>query len=138
MRNIKNSIRYPKVLLGKALDESLSKELPYMTAGEFSTSDDQNLVLKVSLRNNTEYMTAEQLSAAFLVDLKKTAEKNIGADLSHVVLTVPPAWSTRQRTALLDASKIAGYNVIGLVNDVSAAAVNWVRLLSQKRTLVSR
>eukprot|EP01083_Nonionella_stella_P010441 29755_1 len=53
------------------------------------------------------------------------AEKELGADIKDCVITVPEFWSYKERQALLDASQMAGLNVLGLINENTAAALQY-------------
>jgi len=64
-----------------------------------------------------------QVSADILTALKQRAEASLGGDLQGVVLTVPAYFDDAQRQATKDAAKLAGLNVLRLLNEPTAAAV---------------
>ncbi|WP_455233983.1 Fe-S protein assembly chaperone HscA [Thiogranum longum] len=64
-----------------------------------------------------------QVSADILAVLKRRAESTLGGELSGVVITVPAYFDDAQRQATKDAGKLAGLNVMRLLNEPTAAAV---------------
>lgn len=70
--------------------------------------------------------TAEELVASVLHYARKLArEAADGLDVVETVITVPPYWGQPQRQALVDAATLAGLNVLGLVNNHAAAALQY-------------
>ncbi len=64
-----------------------------------------------------------EISAIILQKMKKTAEDYLGEDVTDAVITVPAYFNDAQRQATKDAGKIAGLNVLRLVNEPTAAAL---------------
>lgn len=71
----------------------------------------------------TEHYTAEEISAMILKRLKEDAEESIGETVDGVVITVPAYFDDAQRKATQDAGIIAGLNVLGIINEPTAAAL---------------
>jgi hypoxia up-regulated 1 len=69
--------------------------------------------------------SAEELVAMTLQDAIRLASDEAGMPVKDVVLTVPVFFSQKQRQALLDAAEIAGLNVLSLINENTAAAVQF-------------
>lgn len=76
---------------------------------------------KIKLRDKE--FTPEQLSAFLLQKIKNDAEAYLGESVEKVVVTVPAYFDDNQRSATIDACKIAGLEVIRLVNEPTAAAL---------------
>lgn len=87
---------------------------------------------EVLFKGNIERFSPEQISAAVLSKLKKTAEKFLNEAVTDAVITVPAHFTDAQRQATKDAAEIAGLNVLQLLNEPTAAAVAYG--LSQKVT----
>jgi len=64
-----------------------------------------------------------EVSSDILRTLKQRAEESLGGDLTGVVITVPAYFDDAQRQATRDAGKLAGLNVLRLLNEPTAAAV---------------
>jgi len=87
-----------------------------LTEGEGSES-----VLKLKLGDKV--MTPPEVSAHILRKLKEDAEDVLGADVTQAVITVPAYFNDAQRQATKDAGRIAGLEVLRLVNEPTAAAL---------------
>ncbi|MDJ1645732.1 molecular chaperone DnaK [Mycoplasma sp. M5725] len=72
--------------------------------------------------NNKEYKP-EQISAMILSYLKEYAEKKIGSKVSKAVITVPAYFNNEEREATKNAGKIAGLEVLRIINEPTAAAL---------------
>ncbi|XP_039266917.2 heat shock cognate 71 kDa protein-like [Styela clava] len=70
-----------------------------------------------------EYFSPEELSAYLLEEMKKSAEDYLGEKIEKAVVTVPAQFNSAQRKATLEAGKLAGLEVIALLNEPSAAAI---------------
>jgi molecular chaperone DnaK len=67
--------------------------------------------------------TAQQISAFVLQKLKRDAEAYLGEPVTDAVITVPAYFNDAQRTATKEAGEIAGFNVLRIVNEPTAAAL---------------
>ena len=75
------------------------------------------------IRLRDKEFTPEQLSAFLLQKIKKDAEAYLGESVEKAVVTVPAYFDDNQRSATKDACKIAGLEVVRLVNEPTAAAL---------------
>ena len=92
---------------------------PEGTATAFKRRMGENF--KFNLRGNE--FTPQQLSAFVLQKVKKDAEAFLGTSVEKAVITVPAYFNDNQRQATKDAGKIAGLEVVRLVNEPTAAAL---------------
>ncbi len=75
------------------------------------------------LRANGREVTPVQVSAEILKNLKANAEKALGKDVTKAVITVPAYFDDAARAATKDAAKLAGLEVLRLINEPTAAAL---------------
>jgi molecular chaperone HscA len=111
-----NTIVSAKRLIGRSLADIQSKypSLPYQFCG------DENHPEIVTRQGNINPI---QVSAEILKTLVQRAEQALGGELTGVVVTVPAHFDDAQRQSTKDAAKLAGVNVLRLLNEPTAAAV---------------
>ena len=78
---------------------------------------------KIKLDGKVQDYTPEQISAMVLQKLKKSAEEYLGGKVAKAVITVPAYFNDSQRQATKDAGKIAGLEVMRIINEPTAAAL---------------
>ncbi|MFT6419462.1 MAG: molecular chaperone HscA, partial [Cognaticolwellia sp.] len=111
-----NTIVSAKRLIGRSKTDINNKyaSLPYSFTG------DEN---HPSIVTRTGDVNPVQVSAEILKTLVKRAEASLGGELTGVVITVPAYFDDAQRHSTKDAAKLAGVNVLRLLNEPTAAAV---------------
>ncbi len=77
----------------------------------------------VKIKVGTREVTPVEVSAEILKSLKKTAEQALGREVTKAVITVPAYFDDAARTATKDAGRLAGLEVLRLVNEPTAAAL---------------
>jgi Fe-S protein assembly chaperone HscA len=87
----------------------------------FHITEDSEAVIRVRLGEKT--FTPPEISAFILRQLKKNAEAALGEPITKAVITVPAYFNDAQRQATRDAGRIAGLEVLRLVNEPTAAAL---------------
>ena len=108
-----------KRLMGRGLEEIQSelKMFPFRLAGDVEAGEVPRIQLG-ELR-----FTAPEISAYILRQLKRNAERFFGAPVTQAVITVPAYFNDAQRQATKDAGRMAGLDVLRLVNEPTAAAL---------------
>jgi molecular chaperone DnaK len=108
-----------KRLMGRGI-EDIEEELKLFP---FNVADDSKpgAILKLKLGAHTT--TAPEVSAIILRQLKRNAERYFGAPVTQAVITVPAYFNDAQRQATKDAGRIAGLEVLRLVNEPTAASL---------------
>ncbi len=110
-----NTIVSVKRLMGRGLSDVKGAGLPY----EFIDADSA----VPRLRTVAGDVSAVEVSAEILKVLKQRAEESLGGELAGAVITVPAYFDDAQRQATKDAARLAGLNVLRLLNEPTAAAV---------------
>ncbi|MGA8619092.1 MAG: Fe-S protein assembly chaperone HscA [Candidatus Sulfotelmatobacter sp.] len=108
-----------KRLMGRGVDD-VQEELKFFP---FRLADDLQAgeVLRIKLGDKT--FTPPEISALILRQLKRNAERFFGAPVTKAVITVPAYFNDAQRQATKDAGRIAGLEVLRLVNEPTAASL---------------
>ena len=108
-----------KRLMGRGVEDVQDelKLFPFRLADDLAPGE----VLRIKLGNKT--YTPPEISAFILRQLKRNAERYFGAPVTKAVITVPAYFNDAQRQATKDAGRIAGLEVLRLVNEPTAASL---------------
>ncbi len=119
LTNSANAVYSVKRLMGRDLAdvEPELKLFPFHLAEGLKPGE----VLKLNVGGLT--LTPPEISAYILLQLKRNAERFFGGEVSKAVITVPAYFNDAQRQATKDAGRIAGLEVLRLVNEPTAAAL---------------
>ena len=117
--NPKNTIYAAKRLIGRKFKEqAVQKDIDLMPYKIFEADNGDAWV-----RANDKDLAPPQISAEVLRKMKKTAEDYLGTEVTQAVITVPAYFNDSQRQATKDAGKIAGLEVLRIINEPTAAAL---------------
>ncbi len=119
--NPRNTIFSAKRLIGRKFSEvsEESQNLPYkVVAGKNSDA-----YIEAQVGDKTEQFAPQQIAAFVLQKLKADAEAYLGTPVTQAVITVPAYFNDAQRQATKDAGKIAGLEVLRIINEPTAASL---------------
>ena len=119
--NPKNTIYASKRLIGRKFKEqAVQKDIDLMPYEIMEASNGDAWV-----RAAGKELAPPQISAEVLRKMKKTAEDYLGTTVTQAVITVPAYFNDSQRQATKDAGKIAGLEVLRIINEPTAAALSY-------------
>jgi molecular chaperone DnaK len=117
--NPKNTIYAAKRLIGRKFkEEAVQKDIDLMPY-KIVEADNGDAWIEA----NNEKLAPPQISAEVLRKMKKTAEDYLGHEVTQAVITVPAYFNDSQRQATKDAGRIAGLEVLRIINEPTAAAL---------------
>ena len=129
--NPTNTVFGVKRLIGRRVDDSnLKKDKKNLP---FNVIDGGNGDAWVEAQG--EKYSPSQISAFILQKMKETAEGYLGEDVSQAVITVPAYFNDAQRQATKDAGKIAGLEVLRIINEPTAAALAYGLDKNESKTI---
>lgn len=117
--NSENTVYSIKRFIGRHFDEVENER--GMVSFETTRGPSDDVRVKIPM-NNKEY-TPQEISAMILAKLKTDAESYLGESVTKAVITVPAYFNDSQRQATKDAGKIAGLEVMRIINEPTAAAL---------------
>jgi molecular chaperone HscA len=117
-----NSVASVKRFMGRGLADIVNRDkLPYRFTG--TEAGDQPAAGMVSLHTRAGVKSPVEISGEILATLRYRAEDTFNDDLYGAVITVPAYFDDAQRQATKDAARLAGINVLRLINEPTAAAI---------------
>jgi len=120
--NYKNTIINCKRLIGRYFnDDNVQSDIKRLAYNVLEC--DEKCCFQVELENRTKIFTPEYISSKILSFLKKIAEDYLDEPVGNAVITVPAYFGYTQREATLEAAKMAGLNVLQIINEPTAAAL---------------
>src|SRR2546427_668218 len=117
--NAKNTIYAVKRLIGRKYDDPESQKAMKLSPYKIVRADNADAWVEVRGRK----IAPQQVSAEILRKMKKAAEDYLGEQVTEAVITVPAYFNDGQRQATKDAGRIAGLNVLRIINEPTAAAL---------------
>ena len=115
--NPENTVSSVKRFIGRSFSET--KDEQSKVSYKVEAGKDGRAVVDIEGKD----YTPEEISAMVLQKLKADAEKQVGSPITQAVITVPAYFNDAQRQATKDAGKIAGLEVLRIINEPTAAAL---------------
>jgi molecular chaperone DnaK len=117
--NPENTIFSIKRFMGRKGSEVTEEQklVPY------TVSTDSKGLVEVTIPNGDKSLSPPEISAMILQKMRQTAEDYLGSKVDQAVLTVPAYFNDAQRQATKDAGKIAGLDILRIINEPTAAAL---------------
>jgi molecular chaperone DnaK len=119
--NPENTLFAVKRLIGRRFDDKLVKKDQKMVPYNIVKGDNGDAWVEAG----GEKYSPSQVSAMILQKMKETAEAYLGEKVEQAVITVPAYFNDAQRQATKDAGKIAGLEVLRIINEPTAAALSY-------------
>ncbi|HJN23073.1 MAG TPA: molecular chaperone DnaK [Rhodospirillales bacterium] len=117
--NPENTLYAIKRLIGRRYDDPMAEKDKDLVSYKIIEGDNGDAWVEVGGKKHSP----SQISAFILQKMKETAESYLGEEVSKAVITVPAYFNDSQRQATKDAGKIAGLEVLRIINEPTAAAL---------------
>ncbi|KAG8049786.1 hypothetical protein GUJ93_ZPchr0009g426 [Zizania palustris] len=119
--NAQNTIRGSKRLIGRTFDDPQTQKEMKMVPYKIVRAPNGDAWVEMS----GQQYSPSQIGAFVLTKMKETAEAYLGKTVSKAVITVPAYFNDAQRQATKDAGRIAGLEVMRIINEPTAAALSY-------------
>ena len=119
--NSENTAYSVKRLMGRRIDDPETQRTREMVPYEIVAGPQQDASIHIPVVNRT--YSPQEISSMILQKLKRDAEAYLGEPVTQAVITVPAYFNDSQRQATKDAGKIAGLEVMRIINEPTAAAL---------------
>jgi molecular chaperone DnaK len=117
--NPENTVSAIKRLIGRSFDDPMTKKDMGLVPYKIVKADNGDAWVQL----DGQKYSPSQISAFILQKMKETAERYLGEPVTQAVITVPAYFNDSQRQATKDAGKIAGLEVLRIINEPTAAAL---------------
>jgi molecular chaperone DnaK len=117
--NPENTVYAIKRLIGRRYDDPITEKDKAMVPYHIVRGDNGDAWVEIKGKK----YSPSQISAFILTKMKETAEANLGSKVTQAVITVPAYFNDAQRQATKDAGRIAGLEVLRIINEPTAAAL---------------
>jgi L1 cell adhesion molecule like protein len=120
--NVENTIFDAKRFIGRSFDDPIVqkeiKNVPYKVVNK-----NNRPVFVVQSKGEEKTYTAEEITSFVIIKMKNIAEAYLGEEVKDMVITVPAYFNDEQRQATKDAGRIAGVNVLRIINEPTAGCL---------------
>lgn len=122
-QNPQNTVYDAKRLIGRKFSDKLLQNDIIQFPFKVNSDSNDRPHITVKYLNEEHMFYPEQISAMILEKIKLQAEKYLGVPVLDAVVTVPAYFNDAQRQATKDAGKLAGLNILRIINEPTAAAI---------------
>ena len=123
-KNYINTIYDAKRLIGRKFDEEIvQKDIKLWPFKVEKDNNSNRPLIVIKLKDKVEKYPAERISSMILGKIKNIAEEYLDKEIKKAIITVPAYFNESQREATRDAGKIAGLEVLKIINEPTAAAL---------------
>jgi len=121
--NPQNTVFDAKRLIGRKFSDEIVQQDRELWPFKIVQKEGDKPAIEVSFKGETKTFFPEEISAMVLTKMKQTAEAYLGTSVKDAVITCPAYFNDAQRVATKDAGRIAGLNVLRIINEPTAAAM---------------
>lgn len=121
--NAANTVYDVKRIIGRSLEDPITREEAKRFPFEISDGGNGRPVIEVNWNGGVQRLSPEEVSSMVLLEMKRSAEAALGVTCKRCVVTVPAHFNDQQRQATKDAGRIAGLDVVRIINEPTAAAL---------------
>ncbi|XP_061342667.1 heat shock 70 kDa protein-like isoform X3 [Gastrolobium bilobum] len=121
--NPHNTVFDAKRLIGRRFSDPLVQQDMKVWPFKVVPGTRDKPMIVVTYKGEEKHLAAEEISSMVLSKMKEVAEAYLGHAVKHAVITVPAYFNNSQRQATKDAGEIAGFNVMRIINEPTAAAI---------------
>ena len=122
-KNYKNTVYDAKRLIGRTYDDEEVQRDIKLWPFKVIKGENNKPKIEVEYKGKIETFYPEEISACILSKLKQNAKDYLGHEVSEAIITCPAYFDDLQRKATQMAGKIAGLNVLRIINEPTAAAI---------------
>ena len=129
--NAANTVYSTKRLIGRSIDDPEVQEC--IDAVPYEIVEGPHNDIRVKMKD--KYYALPEISAMILSELRQVAEDYLGEPCTEAIITVPAYFNDAQRQATIDAGKIAGLDVLRIINEPTAAAIAYGTQMQKSQTI---
>jgi len=123
LTNAANTIYDVKRFIGRSLEDPVTREEAKRFPYHIVDGGNGRPIIEVEWKGAKQRLSPEEISSVVLLEMKRSAELALGRSVKKAVITVPAHFNDQQRQATKDAGRIAGLDVVRIINEPTAAAL---------------
>ena len=125
-KNSMNTIIDAKRLIGrKYLDKYIQENMKFWPFNLIKVQNSDRIKIQVNFQKKEKQLYVEEILGIILQNIKKSASDFLGKEVKDAVVTVPNFFNDLQRGCIKDVGTLAGFNILRIISDPSAAAFTY-------------